>query len=214
MLWLPTILRADRLLGFALLCALGACGGGSKPEAAPVAPAKPAPLAEQKPAATTPPPPEQPPAEAPPVDKPSDDMIGFPKPGWSRVSIDDTLPLCVFSSYGAREEAEFLKDVTKQKLHAGATVMFGAFGPGCVNEHCDGLPSLQCNVDMADKTLTVHAHYFGYKKDGATCTETCRRVTAGCATPELTAGKYKVVYGQKTFDLKIPSVLRDPCFVR
>lgn len=214
MLFAPTTRLFERLTAFALLGALAACGGGSKPEPEPVAPAKPAPLAAQKPAETTPPPPEAPPPEAPPPDKPSEDMVGFPKPGWSKVSVDDTLPLCVFSSYVAREEAEFLKDVTKQKLHAGAAVTFGAFGAGCVNETCDGLPSLQCRVDMADKTLTVHAHYFGYKKDGSTCTENCRRVTAGCATPELAAGKYKVVYGQKTFDLKIPSVLRDPCFVR
>jgi hypothetical protein len=213
MLFSPTTIR-DTAPALALLtCALLGCGGGSRPEDSrePVAPIPPpAPLAAQKP--PEPPPAADPPKEAPP-DKASPDFIGFPKPGWSKVSIDDTLPLCVFSSLDERERALFVKGVTRQKLHADASVVFGAFGPGCVNEKCDGLPSLQCRAELADKTITVHAHYFGYRKDGSTCTDDCRRVTAGCETPTLPAGKYKVVYGEKTFDLKIPNVLRSPCLV-
>jgi hypothetical protein len=39
-------------------------------------------------------------------------------------------------------------------------------------------------------------------------------VVAGCETDVLKAGEYTVKYGGRTFSLRVPSVLRDPCLKR
>ena len=74
------------------------------------------------------------------------------------------------------------------------------------------MPSLQCVVKRDGNKLNVIARYIGYHKDGATCTENCAEVTAGCETPVLEAGKYTVQYGEEQYTLKIPSKLSSPCF--
>jgi hypothetical protein len=66
----------------------------------------------------------------------------FPKPGWSSRRLRDTLPLCVFPSQEEREKAPFIQNVHEQVLRADAKVVFGVFGPGCLNEACDARPML------------------------------------------------------------------------
>jgi hypothetical protein len=136
---------------------------------------------------------------------------------WEQLRLeDDQLPLCVFSDHLARGEALFLQDVHKQTLHAGSSVVFGAFPPGCQNERCDSAPTLQCWVVVGAEpnTIVVHSRLsFGHKR-GAVCTKDCRPVVAGCETDVLKAGKYTVKYGERTFGFSVPSALRDPCFVR
>jgi hypothetical protein len=138
--------------------------------------------------------------------------VGYPKEGWSKVKLQDTLPLCVFGDVLEREKAKFPDQVKKQELKAGHTVVFGAYGPYCINPACDDMPTLQCAVERQGNTLTVLARYVGYHKDGATCTDGCTEVTAGCWTEKLEAGKYTVQYGDNTFSLQVPSVVRKPCF--
>jgi hypothetical protein len=134
---------------------------------------------------------------------------------WDKVKLEDDVPLCVFADPDQRAEARFLKDVGKQTLRAKTKVTFGAFPPGCMNEACDAIPSLQCWVDdpgEGSDTLVVHSFLSFDHKPGSICTTDCRPVMAGCDTPVLAPGNYTVKYGRRTFTLRIPSVLRTPCF--
>lgn len=175
------------------------------PEPEPV-PAQPAALSNSAPAEPTP---------APEPEKkrgPSEDFIGYPKEGWTKLKLQDTLPLCVFENAIERDHAKFVDQVKKPTLKANQPVTFGAFGPYCINPQCDDLPTLQCTVDRDGNTLKVRARYIGYHKDGATCSDECREVMAGCDTPSLEPGKYTVQYGDQTYALKIPSTLKEPCY--
>jgi hypothetical protein len=118
----------------------------------------------------------------------------------------------VFANFAEHNRTKFRKDAKKQTLRANAAVVFGAFAPGCVNETCDQLPTLQCLAERDGNTIVVQSQYYVDHKDGSTCTDTCRPITAGGKTPILEAGKYTVRYGARTFELRIPSVLRAPCF--
>jgi hypothetical protein len=134
------------------------------------------------------------------------------KPGWSDVVLEDRVPVCIFASHIEREKAKFIKHVTRQKLKPKARVVFGAFGPWeCINEACDGAPSLQCSVDLEGQDLVVHTKYWATHKDDSHCTENCREVVAGCETPYLEAGTYTVKYAGKTYPLRIPSTPKVPC---
>lgn len=198
--------RRNALACAALACGLLACGKSEPPANSEPAPAA-APLA-QEPAA--PPPATPAPAPAP---EPAPSRPRYPRPGWSKVTADDQGPLCVYSGFVDQELTKFSTDAKTQKLKANTSVVFGSFGPWCVHEACDDLPSLQCSTTREGNTLLVHTHYWGYRKDGASCgTEVCRPVTAGCETQPLEAGEYTVKHGENTFKLKIPSTLRKPCF--
>lgn len=142
---------------------------------------------------------------------PSPDPVGYPKPGWSKQTLDDTLPLCVFSDAEAREAAQFIEQVKSPKLAANHSLVFGAFAPHCINEACDDLATLQCSVRREGTTLTVTAHYWAYHKEGSSCSEECAEITAACETPPLEPGKYTVRYGNETYSLQVPSRLRAPC---
>jgi len=158
--------------------ALSAC---NKP--APEAPAAQPQALEQPQPPASPPTASPPPAAAPtpPTDAPSEHAEGYPRAGWSKVSVADALPLCVFANATEHAQAKLKSDVKPTKLKANSAVTFGAFGPfPCIHESCDQLPSLQCYVDQEDKTLIVHTKYSGYHKDGATCSEDCRTITAAC----------------------------------
>jgi hypothetical protein len=193
--------------------ALAGCGdgcGGCGGEVEPVAPA-PAPLA------VTEPPPPPAPAPEPVADAaaepatPAVDRLA--RPGWSKITLDEQVPICVFPGFVAHDQAKFLKDVKKQTLRADNPIVIGAFGPWCINEACDDLPSLQCFADRSGDTITVRTHFWGYRKDGSRCKgDVCRQVTAGCETPKLEAGTYKIQHGQRSYELKIPGTLRKPCF--
>jgi hypothetical protein len=169
------------------------------------------------PAALTTSEPAQPAASTPPLPAakppgPSEDFVGYPKEGWSKLKLQDTLPLCVFSNAQERENAKVVEQAKKQQLKANQSVVFGAFGPYCINPQCDDLPTLQCSVKRDGSTLTVRANYIGYHKDGTTCSEDCGEVIAGCETPSLEPGKYTIQYGDNSYALKIPSTLKSPCF--
>lgn len=139
----------------------------------------------------------------------------FPRPGWSSRRIRDALPLCVFANQEERNKAQFIKDVHKQVLPANSKVLFGVFGPGCLNEACDALPMLQCWVEQEGNTLTVSSRFFSFHHDdGSVCDSDCLEVDASCETPVLKPGKYTVRHGDKTYGLQIPSTLKDPCFSR
>jgi hypothetical protein len=195
---------SNLMLMFALTAAVGCTRKIPEPE--PV-PAQPAALS-----ASTPGEPAPAPAPEPEKKGPSEDFVGYPKEGWTKLKLNDTLPLCVFENALAREQAKFVDQVKPQKLKANQSVVFGAFGPYCINPQCDDLPTLQCMVDRKGSTLEVRARYIGYHKDGATCSDDCREVMAGCETPSLEPGKYTVQYGDKSYALKIPSTLRDACY--
>jgi hypothetical protein len=132
---------------------------------------------------------------------------------WDPIKLDDEAPLCVFSGHDTRDEAMFLKDVRKQTLRAGSSVVFGTFAPGCIHEACDTGPLMQCFVDAdPDGSLVVHSHLAYEHKRGSTCSEGCRPIIAGCESAPLAAGKYTVKYGSRSFTLRIPAVMRSPCF--
>jgi hypothetical protein len=198
----PISRTSNLLVAVVLACGLWACGkgdSGKRSEAAPQA----APLTTPEPAKAPPP---ADPAIPPPMGK-------YPKPGWSKHVVDDQGPLCVFAGFADQELTKFAADAKKQTLRANASVVIGSFAGWCVSEKCDDLPSLQCSVKREGDTLLVHTHYWGYRKDGSACpNEICRPVSAGCETPPLEPGKYTIQHGEKSYPLKIPSVLRDPCF--
>jgi hypothetical protein len=213
----PTHPRPRRFVARALVLALASaslagCGegcacSGSEPVAQPGAPT-PAPLTQP----ATEPPPQQPEPPAEPTAEAVPAVDRLTKPGWSKVTVDEQVPICVFSNFVAHEEPKFLKDVKKQRLEADSTLVIGAFGPWCVNEGCDDLPSLQCSIERSGDILRVRTHYWGYRKDGSRCGGPCRQVTAGCETPKLEAGTYTIEHGTQTYKLKIPSTLKSPCF--
>ena len=198
-------MRFDRCrLWVSVLATLVCCCNVSRPE-----------LAEQQ-AAVAPAPQPQPLVQRSdiPVEwthGPSTDPVGYPKQGWSKQAVHDTLPLCVFSDVDQREAAQFVDQVKAQKLAANHSVVFGAFAPHCINEACDDLATLQCSVRREGQKLTVTARYWAYHKEGSSCTDQCREVTASCETPELEPGTYSVSYGAETYALQIPSRLRAPC---
>jgi hypothetical protein len=189
-----------------LSAAVGCTRKIPEPEAEPAQPAALEQAAKPAEPAPTPAP------EAPPPKGPSSDFIGYPKEGWSKLKLQDTLPLCVFENALERDKAKFVDQAKKQQLKANQPVVFGAFGPYCINPECDDLPTLQCLVDREGSTLKVQARYIGYHKDGASCSDDCKEVIAGCATPSLEPGKYTIQYGDNSYTLKIPSTLRSPCF--
>jgi len=208
----PRDARARGLLRVLVACGLAGCGQcGSDQDgegSQPVSAAEPA-LQRQELAA---PAPATADGSTPRIPASAPARPRYPRPGWSKVTVDDTVPICVFPGFEEHFAAKFLPDVKKQKLLENAKVVIGAFGPWCINEACDDLPSLQCSVKREGNALVVKTHYWGYHKDGATCTETCREVTAGCESPVLEAGLYTIQHGDQSHELKIPSVLRNPCF--
>ena len=202
----------------ALACGLCGCGSHDDKKVAPTPAAlnpspPPLPEAPPPPAPATPPPlaaTQNPDVPYPTV--PSPDAVGYPKDGWSKLKLDDKVPLCVFASDLDRDKAPFLKQVPKKpSLKAGEPVTFGVYGPGCVQETCDQLPSLQCWVDREGNTLKVSSRYSAYHKDGSHCSEGCREIHAGCPSPPLEAGKYTVQYGEKSWALRVPGAPRSAC---
>jgi hypothetical protein len=163
-----------------------------------------------------PPPPAKTPVPAPvpaPPSLPSEAPAPLgPKPGWSQVSMQDTLPICVFASYAERESAPPFPRAKKQTLAANAPVVFGVYPPWCVNEACDYRMLLQCWTERAGTILTVHTRYASDRKDDAKCDEDCMDVDAACETAPLEPGEYTVRHGDKSYALKVPSVVRSPCF--
>jgi hypothetical protein len=132
---------------------------------------------------------------------------------WDSVKLEDEVPLCVFADLGERAKAPFLKDVRRQTLTADSRAAFGTFAPGCLNEACDAVPTLQCWVEREQpNTLVVHSRLSLKHKRGTACTKDCRPVIAGCETEVLKAGKYSVKYGPRVFSLRVPGVMRAPCF--
>lgn len=134
-----------------------------------------------------------------------------PTDGWSELVLRDTLPLCVFSSYAAREKALRIEQVKKQMLKANAPVIFGVFGPWCLNAACDERPTLQCWTERKGSDLIVHTLYSSLHKEGSSCTTDCRELDVSCETPTLEPGTYTVRHGDKAHPLEIPSVQRAPC---
>jgi hypothetical protein len=151
------------------------------------------------------------PASAPPPAPPAPPPYR-PKEGFSNVKVEDGVPLCLFPSDQVWWEAKLLGDVGKQRLKAKSKVVIGAFGPWCVNEHCDQKPSLQCSVVREGDTLIVHSRFWGEHKDGSVCTQECKSITASCTTPELEAGTYTIKHGEDSFTFELPTVLTNPCF--
>jgi hypothetical protein len=135
----------------------------------------------------------------------------YPRPGWSELALRDKMPICVFSSMQEREKAPFIADVKRPTLRANSKVVFGVYGPWCINAACDERPTLQCWTDGEGDTLVVHTRYSSYHKDGSSCSDDCLGLDAMCETAELKPGKYTIRHGNKTYKLQIPSVVRDPC---
>jgi hypothetical protein len=134
---------------------------------------------------------------------------------WDKVKVEDEVPLCVFADHTERGNALFLQDVREQTLGADSRVVFGTFAPGCLNEACDSAPTHQCGVENEKpSTLIVHSRLIFEHRRGTVCTKDCHPVMAGCETEVLKAGTYTVKYGERTFSLRVPSVMRDPCFKR
>lgn len=140
------------------------------------------------------------------------DTPPYPKPGWSKVKLEDEVPLCAFADFAAHGRAAMIQDVEPQQLSAKVGLVFGVFPPWCMNEDCDDRPSLQCWADVEGNRIRVHSRYFGAHRDGGECREQCRSITAGCRTPALEAGQYEIQYGDRVFEVTLPGQLDDPCF--
>jgi hypothetical protein len=186
------------------LTGLSACQK-SAPEPTPPA-AKPAPLTQEAPAQ---------PAPAPPPAYTTEPLPNVPYlgPGWTQLNLEDKLPICVFPNEVEREKAMLIEKVKKQTLTANSPVVFGVFGPWCLNELCDIRPTLQCWTEREADTLTVHTRFHSFHKDGTTCTKDCLEIDATCQTPALEPGTYTIRHGDNAYKLKIPSTVRAPCFM-
>lgn len=182
------------LCSLALSAALGCKAKIPEPEPPPPAATQPAARVEVKPSEVAAP--------------------ATPKEGWSEVSVQNTLPLCVFADERARESVKTLVEVKKQVLRADQPAVFGVFAPACINPECNELSTLQCSVERSGNTLRLQTRYLGFHKDGTNCRDECRSATAGCESPVLEPGEYTLEYGGTTVPLKIPSSLNMPCFRR
>jgi hypothetical protein len=205
-------------LGLITLSAVSFFGCSRTPEPPPPpapAPASAAPALKQAEPMPAPEPatpaPTTTPVEPPPTaaaDGPTDDT-----PGWSRQRLQDSVPLCVFADERERRSAPLIEQVKKQMLREDAPVTFGVFGPSCLGKACYDKPMLQCWAESeAGNTIVVHSRFASLHKDDSKCTKDCLGVDASCVTPALPAGKYTLQYGDKTFKLQIPSVVKKPCF--
>jgi hypothetical protein len=150
----------------------------------------------------------------PAASKPEPAIAVAPKVGWSEVSVQNTLPLCVFADEREREQIKAVAQVKKQVLRADRPVVFGVFAPSCISPDCEELAALQCSVERSGNTLRLQTSYRGFHKDGTTCRDQCRDATAGCESPVLEPGEYTLEYGGTQIPLKIPSALNMPCFKR
>lgn len=201
-----------RGLGLCLL-AIGGCNKSAEEPSAAIE-AQPAALQQAAPAPASPAAPE--PAPTPPQAPQQSQVIKRrgPDPGFSLLSLKDELPICLFSDLEAREKAPYLKDVKPQKLSANSPITFGVYGPGCLNEACDDRPTLQCWVELpGDNTIVVHSRFSSFHKEGSECTEDCMDLDTACwSLAPLKAGTYTVKHGDKTYKVKLPSNVKDPCF--
>jgi nucleoid-associated protein YgaU len=195
-----------------LALVLVACNKVPELEAKPAQPA-PAALRQDKPAEPSAPVEPAPPAAAPVAPPSPYEPPEFPKEGWSKLSMRETLPFCLFSGIPEREAALHIEQVKKQTLKADQPVVFGVFGPWCINKECDALPMIECWVDKeGEDTLVLHTHFFSFHKDGsAPCTKDCLAIDTMCSSPDLKPGKYTIKHGDKTYPLQIPSVVKKPC---
>jgi hypothetical protein len=166
----------------------------------PAAPAQPAPTSQPEPGAA-----------APSAEEPIKQRE--PEPGWSPLSLKDTLPICVFPNMVERVKAPFLQDVKPQKLAANSKLTFGVFGPGCLSDACDQRATLQCWTEQEGDTIVVKTRFSSFHKDGAECTENCLDLDTACDTQiALKPGKHTLRHGDKTYTLQVPGLVRDPCF--
>ena len=131
--------------------------------------------------------------------------------GFSKLSLVDRVPVCLFPSHKEHEKNPVFAKVKKQTLLADSKVVVGAFAPWCVNEKCDDVPTLQCWIDQEGNTLTVNTRYTAKRKKGTHCSEPCRPVAAGCPSEDLPKGSYVLKYGEKTLEFKVPGAVRAPC---
>jgi hypothetical protein len=201
-------LRLGIWTAFVLVC----CVGCSRRADAPAPQVAATAASETKGVTPSPPPPAAPAPPPPPAAAPAAPSP-YDRPGWTKIELEDNVPICVFANDEERVLARFIEQVRKQSLPAEHAVTFGAYAPTCMNPTCDDYESLQCWVERAGDKLTVHTRYSDLHKDGTKCTTDCRIVTAGCDSPALQAGTYTVQHGDRTFKLKIPGTLKQPCLV-
>lgn len=177
----------------AAIGALGACSVSARHEAEPAA--------------------RQAPASAPSAAPRTELDAAEPTVEWDEVRLENESPLCVFANHAALDTIDFARDVKRQTLRAGSSVVFGVFTPGCRSEACDGPPTLHCSVERSEpNTLVVQSRLVYSHKRGTTCTSDCLPVVAGCESEPLAPGQYTVRYGARSFALRVPSTLRKPCF--
>lgn len=187
--------RLFTVFALSILPGLGACN--NTPEA-PAAAAEPAALTPKAPAA----------AAAPEA---ANDGFG---PGWSKRSLRDSLPICIFSSFAEREKFPFPQKVGRQTLRANSSFVIGVYPPQCLNEACDARANLQCWIEPEGKTLRVRTSFFSFHNQRTSCTHPCLGVDSACETPELIPGHYTIRHGDTTYDVKVPSVVRSPCLTK
>jgi hypothetical protein len=193
-----------RLFTICLLCAASTACGPKIPEPETVA-AEPRPAALDR--ADAPAPPEPKPAQ------PETFKQREPEPGFNLISHKDTLPICVFPSMTERVKAPYLKDVKPQKLAANSKVTFGVYGPWCLNEACDDRPTLQCWTEQDGDTIVVKTRFSSFHNDAVQCTDNCMDLDTSCDSQlELAPGKHSIRHGDKTYTVKVPGTLKDPCF--
>ena len=209
-----SLLRRSSTLGIGILALaqVWSCNRRSELELEPPQ-SQPAPLTQPdpaKPAAG-----ERPftPAWPPPpgAQIPIDNTPRQAREGWSKLTLEDTLPLCIFANQTERDNAQLIERVKPQKLEANTHLVFGVFGPWCLNKDCDEYPTLQCWIDDERDTLVLHTRFHSTHKDESKCTTDCMELDTSCETPQLAPGKYKIRHGEKTYTLRIPSTMRSPC---
>jgi hypothetical protein len=126
---------------------------------------------------------------------------------WTPFSRKDEVPFCVFANYDDWVKAEFVEQAKpKVSLKAGNEVHFGVYAPGCAGVDCIRLATLQCWVDLAGTSITLHTRFSGEENKKNTCVKDCQPTTASCNTPALKPGAYTIKYGAREHTLRIPGV--------
>ncbi len=81
----------------------------------------------------------------------------------------------------------------------------------CLSDSCDVNRTATCEVTQDGATLQVSSELSYEAFDEGKCTMDCGRLVARCQSASLTAGHYKVVFGDELYGLSVPSTLAAAC---
>jgi len=98
-----------------------------------------------------------------------------------------------------------------QEFEVGSQLVTTVQEPQCLSDSCDTDKQADCEIVRSGNRLIVHSYLSWTPIEADGCTMDCIRLTASCTSEPLEAGKYLVVHGADTHELRVPSIVQAPC---